>query len=65
MLIEAPDGTDVRFDWTIKAEKPIIRLLSPVLKPVFRWNHNWAMAKGYISLCAEITRRQDSGTVER
>ncbi|MEP6813046.1 MAG: SRPBCC family protein [Actinomycetota bacterium] len=38
-------GTDVRFDWRVYAEKPIVRALTPVLRPLFRWNHAWAIAR--------------------
>ena len=31
--------------------------LSPVLRPVFEWNHRWAMARGEESLQAELRRR--------
>jgi len=56
-LSDIPDGTDIRFDWVIRAEKPLIRLLSPLLKPVFTWNHQWAMAVGYERLIEELARR--------
>ncbi len=39
------DGTHVRFDWRVYAEKPIVRALTPVLRPLFRWNHAWAIAR--------------------
>jgi mannose-6-phosphate isomerase-like protein (cupin superfamily) len=40
------DGkTHVRFDWTVFADKPIVRALTPVLRPLFRWNHAWAIAR--------------------
>jgi uncharacterized protein YndB with AHSA1/START domain len=38
-------GTHVRFDWRVNAEKPIVRALTPVLRPLFRWNHAWAIAR--------------------
>ena len=42
--------TIVRYDWNIRAEKPLLRYLSPVLKPIFAANHHWAMAQGQRSL---------------
>ena len=40
------DGkTHVRFDWRVHADKPILRVLTPVLRPLFRWNHAWAIAR--------------------
>ncbi|HZQ02808.1 MAG TPA: SRPBCC family protein [Gaiellaceae bacterium] len=39
------DGrTHVRFDWRVHADRPLLRYLSPLLRPLFRWNHNWAIA---------------------
>jgi mannose-6-phosphate isomerase-like protein (cupin superfamily)/uncharacterized protein YndB with AHSA1/START domain len=38
-------GTHVRFDWRVFADRPVLRTLTPVLRPVFRWNHNWAIAR--------------------
>ena len=48
---------DVTYDWRIRAEKPLLRLFSPVLRPVFSANHRWAMARGEESLRLELQRR--------
>lgn len=53
----AGGGTDVTYDWRLRAEKPLLRRLSFVLKPLFRWNHDWAMARGYEGLVRELARR--------
>jgi hypothetical protein len=55
----AQDGPYVRisYDWTIRANKPIIRRLSFLLKPIFRSNHNWTMKRGEESLKLELARR--------
>jgi uncharacterized protein YndB with AHSA1/START domain len=37
--------THVRFDWRVHADRPLLRLLTPVLRPAFRWNHDWAIAR--------------------
>jgi uncharacterized protein YndB with AHSA1/START domain/quercetin dioxygenase-like cupin family protein len=44
-LTEIPGGTHVRFDWRVFADRRLLRALTPVLRPVFRWNHNWAIAR--------------------
>ena len=49
--------TRVTYDWRIRAEKPLLRSLSPLLKPVFSANHRWAMQKGEESLLLELARR--------
>jgi len=48
----------IRYDWTIRANKPIIRRLSFLLKPIFRSNHNWTMKRGEESLKLELARRR-------
>ncbi|PYS23708.1 MAG: polyketide cyclase [Acidobacteria bacterium] len=49
---------NVTYDWTIKANKPIIEKLSFLLKPIFRSNHNWTMRRGEESLRLELLRRR-------
>jgi hypothetical protein len=55
-----PDGpfVNVEYDWTIRANKPIIDKLSFLLKPIFRANHNWTMKRGEESLQLELLRRR-------
>ena len=51
---------DITYDWKISAEKPLLRYLSSILKPLFSWNHRWAMARGEQSLRAELARLRGS-----
>jgi uncharacterized protein YndB with AHSA1/START domain len=44
-LTPTDQGTHVRFDWQVYADRKLLRVLTPVLRPVFRWNHNWAIAR--------------------
>jgi quercetin dioxygenase-like cupin family protein/uncharacterized protein YndB with AHSA1/START domain len=44
-LTPAVGGTHVRFDWQVFADKPLLRVLTPALRPLFRWNHDWAIAR--------------------
>lgn len=55
----AQDGqfVDITYDWRIRAEKPLLRYFSFLLKPVFAANHRWAMARGEESLAGELARR--------
>ena len=40
------DGSvHIRFDWTVFADRPLLRVLTPVARPIFRWNHNWSAAR--------------------
>jgi uncharacterized protein YndB with AHSA1/START domain/quercetin dioxygenase-like cupin family protein len=44
-LTETAGGTHVRFDWEVTADRRLLRMLSPVLRPALRWNHAWAIAR--------------------
>ena len=56
---------DVTYDWRIRAEKPLLRNLSFLLKPIFEANHRWAMARGEESLVLELARRHATTDVAR
>lgn len=57
-LADQGDATVVEYEWNVQANKPILRSLSPVLRPVFALNHRWAMARGLESIELEIERRR-------
>lgn len=59
-LTRTGDSTHVRFDWRVHADRKLLRVLTPVLRPLLRWNHNWAIARAIKGLepCA---RRYDEG----
>ncbi len=56
---------DVTYDWQITAEKPFLKLLTPLLRPVFSANHHWAMKRGEESLRLELLRRHAKTAAER
>lgn len=56
---------DITYLWEITADKPLLRRLSWLLKPIFSANHRWAMQKGYESLVLELARRRAAGAEER
>ncbi len=49
---------NVRFDWRVNAEKPLLSWFSWALRPLFMLNHRWAMARGEESLKRELVRRR-------
>jgi hypothetical protein len=63
----AQDGNvvDVTYDWRLSAEKPLLKNLSFLLKPVFEANHRWAMAQGEASLMLELARRRATSDAAR
>lgn len=62
-----PEGPHVAAEylWTIEANKPLLRYLSFLLRPIFRANHRWAMARGEESLRLELARRRARTDEER
>ncbi len=57
--------TNVRYEWNIEAQKPLLKTLSPILKPIFEANHKWAMQTGLTSLELELQRRRATSDEER
>jgi len=55
----------ITYDWRISAEKPLLKNLWFVLKPVFEANHRWAMALGEESLRLELARRRATSDAAR
>ncbi len=56
---------DITYDWKIRAAKPLLRYLSFMVKPIFKANHIWAMARGEESLKLELARRHAASPDER
>jgi hypothetical protein len=52
------DNHSMVYDWRIRAEKPFLKLMTPLLRPIFSANHLWAMRKGEESIRLELMRRQ-------
>jgi hypothetical protein len=56
-LDQQGDVVLVTYDWRVAADRPLFRRLAPIMRPLFAWNHNWAMAKGEAALKRELARR--------
>jgi hypothetical protein len=54
----------ITYDWKIQADKPLLRYLSFVMKPIFAANHHWAMDQGERSLKLELARRHATTPAE-
>lgn len=59
------EWVNIMYDWRVAAEKPLLRYLSFIMKPIFSANHQWAMKKGEESLKLELQRRHAKTDVER
>jgi uncharacterized protein YndB with AHSA1/START domain len=55
----------VQYEWTVRADKPLIRAFSFILKRLFRSNHLWTMRLGEESLRLELARRRAKTPSER
>jgi hypothetical protein len=55
----------VVYDWRLRVEKPLLKNLSFLLKPIFEANHRWAMKQGEESLRLELLRRRASSDAAR
>lgn len=62
---QAGPWVELSYDWRIRADKPLLRYGSFLLKPLFTWNHRWAMARGKESLALELARRHAATPRER
>ena len=54
-------GTSVTLEWNPRVEKAALKLLSPLLKPLFRWNHAWTMKLGQRQIIQYLVGQQTSG----
>jgi hypothetical protein len=37
-----------------RVETPLVKILSLILKPIFRWNHDWTMKRGERQIAAYL-----------
>jgi uncharacterized protein YndB with AHSA1/START domain len=44
-LTASGDRVHIHFDWRVFADRPLLRVLTPVLRPLFRSNHNWSIQR--------------------
>lgn len=56
-LSERDGGTRVDLEERVRAEKPLLALFSPLLKPLFAANHRWTTPRGEAGLRAYLAER--------
>jgi uncharacterized protein YndB with AHSA1/START domain len=64
-LTPTAGGVHVRFDWRVLADRPLLRYLSPILRPLFRWNHNWSIRRAIEGLEPYARARGGGGAAAR
>jgi hypothetical protein len=45
-LYEQDGTTAAVYEWNVHTTRAWMNLLAPVARPIFRWNHDWVMARG-------------------
>jgi hypothetical protein len=58
-------SVNITYDWRVRADKPLLRRLSFLMRPLFAANHRWAMAQGEASLRLELQRRRAASDAAR
>jgi hypothetical protein len=51
-------GTHVDLTWETQLKRPWMKTLSPLLRPVFAWNHYWTTPRGEAGLKAYLAERR-------
>jgi len=57
-LSPSASGTRANLTWEVTVERPILRLLAPLLRPAFAWNHRWTTPRGEAGLKAFLAQRR-------
>lgn len=61
--LSATEGkVHVRFDWRVHADRALLRTLTPVLRPLFRWNHKAAIKQAMAGLEPYARAQQQPNT---
>jgi uncharacterized protein YndB with AHSA1/START domain len=53
-LFEQNGVTAVTYDWRVVATRRWMRVVGPVARPVFEWNHDWVMHQGAIGIARRL-----------
>ena len=54
-LSQTASGVHVAIVWQVTVLRPILKLLSPILRPAFAWNHRWTTPRGEKGLREYLT----------
>lgn len=59
VLTQVESGVLVDLVWEVTVLRPILRLLAPLLKPAFAWNHRWTTPRGEKGLREYLAAHQE------
>ena len=57
-LHQETDGVRVDLIWQVTVLRPILRVLAPLLRPAFAWNHRWTTPRGEKGLREYLAARR-------
>ncbi|NVO15825.1 MAG: SRPBCC family protein [Rhodoplanes sp.] len=57
LLTPTRSGTRLRYDWTVRVTAPGLRLVAPIARKAFVWNHGIVMRQGEAGLARWLARR--------
>lgn len=60
-LTPSVNGAHVDLVWEVTVLRPILRYLSPILRPAFAWNHRWTTPRGEAGLRDYLASRRRNG----
>lgn len=61
---DGPGDVHVDLTWEVTVLRPILKLLSPLLRPAFAWNHRWTTPRGERGLREYLARRGAGSAME-
>ena len=57
-IVPEPGGVRVDLVWQVTVNRPILKRLAPLLRPVFAWNHRWTTPRGEKGLLEFLAERR-------
>jgi hypothetical protein len=59
VLTQTEIGVRVELVWEVTVLRPILRFLTPLLRPAFAWNHRWTTPRGEQGLREYLAAHQE------
>jgi uncharacterized protein YndB with AHSA1/START domain len=56
-LFEGAGATVVLYEWDVRTTRPWMKVLAPLARPLFAWNHDWVMRNGAAGLARLLGAR--------
>jgi hypothetical protein len=56
-LVQNGETAEIGYDWSVRSDRLLFRLLAPFFRRLMISNHRWAMARGKSGLQVELIRQ--------